>query len=114
MLLSVGAQAAALFDAIESSLREDRFYIEDGVEAQAADMQRLVEAYPGFYFVALGDEVTDGSEALADDLLDELGSGTVVVFTPQEAGAVSSEFGDSAMETAFSQHRIRPVVRRRL
>ena len=102
LAVSLGAQAAALFDAIESSLREERFYVEDGVDAATADMQRLVEAYPGFYFVALGDEVTDGSEALADDLLDELGSGTVVVFTPQEAGAVSSDFGDSAMETAFS------------
>ncbi|CAN5261932.1 hypothetical protein BH18ACT5_BH18ACT5_03910 [soil metagenome] len=100
-LLAVGTQALSLLDAVESSLRDDGFYIEEGVDATAAEMGALVGAYPGFYFVALADEVPDGNEALADDLLDRLGSGTVVVFTPEEAGAVSSEFDDADMADAF-------------
>lgn len=102
LLVAVGAQASGSVEAIESALREDRFYVENGVDAETTDMRRLVETYPGFYFVALADEVGDGAESLAEDLLDQLGPGTVVVFTPEEAGVVSSAFGDTAMETAFS------------
>jgi hypothetical protein len=65
-------------------------------------MSALANSYPSFYFVALDDEVSGGPEEFANSLLDRLGSGTVVVLTPEQAGAVSTEFNDSEMSQAFA------------
>jgi hypothetical protein len=102
-MLALAISASGLRDDIESGLRAERFYIGDGVEVTEAEMRSLVDAHPSFYFVALAAEVTEGPESLADDLLDVLGDGTVVILTPEEVGAVSSEFDDSDMDSAFDR-----------
>jgi hypothetical protein len=101
LMLATTASATALLDAIESGLVDDRFYVEDGVDAPTDQMTDLVGTFPDFYFVALAEEVDDGAEALATELLDRLGEGTVVVLTPGEVGAISSVYDNAAMQAAF-------------
>ncbi|MGQ0848215.1 MAG: hypothetical protein ACT4OP_03720, partial [Actinomycetota bacterium] len=94
----VGALAASeLIDQLELS----HFYVEEGVDATIGEMELLVDRHPAVYFVALAGETSGGADQLAADLLDLLGSGTVVVLTPAEVGAVSFEYGESDLDRAF-------------
>ncbi|CAN5767511.1 hypothetical protein BH18ACT6_BH18ACT6_11590 [soil metagenome] len=92
----------ASLDPIAAGLAEDGFYLEDGVDATTAEMEDLVARFRDFYFVGLADEVPGGVQAMAEDLVDVLGDGTVVVLTPEEVWAVSLDFNDETMEAAFS------------
>jgi len=95
--------ASPSVDAIETALAGEGFYLDEGVEAAPTEMRELVDRYPGFYFVALSEEVEEGGEDLADAMVTALGGGTVVVLSPDEASAVSSVFDDDAMAGAFSE-----------
>ncbi len=81
-----------------------RYYLEGGVEATVDEMEDLVDRYPEVYFVALAEELGGfATDTLADQLLDQLGEGTVVVLTPTEIGAVSTDHDEDQMDFALDQ-----------
>jgi hypothetical protein len=77
------------------------YYLEEGVEPGVNDMERLVATYDGVSFVGLAADWEEGSDALAANLLNHLGRGTILVRSPSEVGAVSSVYGDEALNRAL-------------
>ncbi|MGH8925806.1 MAG: hypothetical protein ACRDWA_14410 [Acidimicrobiia bacterium] len=86
---------------IVDELELRRFYLEEGIDASVDELERLVDRFDDIYFVALESE--SDADALADDLLDRFGSGTVVVLTPSEIGAVSTVYDDDQIDAALDE-----------
>lgn len=103
MLLVVGSPAfAQSVSEMSEELEFRRYYIGSGADVTIDDMERLVDTFPGFGFVALGATPDGGADLLADQLLDGAPSiDTVVVLTVDEAGAASASYDDAALDRAF-------------
>ena len=106
----------------ESSGRRDRtilefrrYYIEDGAPISINEMEALVATHPDLYFrrPELSPPRME-TTPLAAELLDLLGTGTVVVLSPEEVGAVSTEFDEATIGDALDVMvaRGRPVLDR--
>ena len=85
-------------DMIES-LQARHYFVDQGVDISTDELEALVARFDDVYFVAM--ESGADADLLADELLDSLGSGTVVVLTPSEIGAVSSEYDDNEIDAAL-------------
>lgn len=103
LLLAIPAAGAVQAQTILEELELRRYYLEEGVDASIAEMEDLVDRYPSVYFVALAGDLGLGTDSFADQLLDQLGDGTVVVLTPSEMGAVSSDFDDAGLDLALER-----------
>jgi len=88
-------------DEIAESLEFRHYFVDEGAPVSINEMEELVGSNPGFYFVALNETPGDGADALAAAMLDRVGSGTVVVLTPEEVGAVSSDYDDVSLSNAL-------------
>ena len=88
-------------DEIADELGFRHYYIAEGAPVSVNEVEGLVGAHPDVYFVALAGPVADGADQLAADLLELVGAGTVVVLSPDEVGAVSSEFDDASLSSAL-------------
>ncbi len=103
-LVTVGGAAAAVDPeqaAREAELRG--YYLEPGVGVDISAMEDVVGDVAGrdLYFVALVETPPGGADLFADEVLSRLGSGTVVVISADELGAVSSRYGDGDLERAI-------------
>ena len=87
-------------DEIADELGFRQYYIDEGAPISVNEIERLVGAHPDVYFVALAGPVA-GADQLAASLLESVGTGTVVVLSPDEVGAVSSEFDDASLSSAL-------------
>lgn len=88
-------------DPIVDSLELRRYYVDPGLDVATDELEALVDRFEGVYFVGLGSE-TD-ADAIADDLLNHIGVGTIVVLTPTEIGAVSTEYDDTEIDAALDE-----------
>ena len=102
--LALPGGAAVDTDSLIEDLELRHYHLEDGVEATVDEMEELVDRFPNVYFVALANELGGFAiDSFADQLLDQLGEGTVVVLTPTEIGAVSTEYDEEQMDFALDQ-----------
>ena len=103
----VGALALAIpavgqsIDEIADGLLSRHYFIAEGAPISINQMEALVTSDPDFRFVALTETPDVGTDGLAAELLDRVGTGTVVVLSPDEVGAVSSEYDDAAIGEAL-------------
>ena len=88
-------------DEIADDLEFRHYYIEVGAPISINEMEALVGSHPEVAFVALGEPAPNGNDQLAAQLLDLVGTGTVVVLSPDEVGAVSTEFDDATVGEAL-------------
>jgi len=88
-------------DEIADDLGFRHYYKSEGAPVSVNEIEALVGAHPDVYFVALAGPVAEGADQLAADLLELVGAGTVVVLSPDEVGAVSSEFDDASLSSAL-------------
>ena len=88
-------------DEIADDLGFRHYYIDEGAPVSVNEIEALVGAHPDVYFVALAGPVAGGADQLAADLLELIGTGTVVVLSPDEVGAVSSEYDDASLSSAL-------------
>jgi len=82
------------------------YAVESGASVDTNAMERLVEGLsddPAIYFVALAEDPTEGADVVADDILARIGAGTVVVVSPTDIGAVSTDFSDSRLGDALDE-----------
>ncbi len=77
------------------------YSIESGVELDFEALEELIVRHPDVYFVALAADPAEGTDRFAAEVLDRLESGTVVVVSPGEVGAVSSTLPDGAVGAAL-------------
>lgn len=100
-LVATPAAAQSVSDIVDE-LELRRYHIGAGADVTIGEMEELVDAYPGFGFVALDATPDGGADLLADRLLDAVPSiETVVVLTADEAGAASVLYDDAAVDRAF-------------
>jgi uncharacterized protein DUF6676 len=107
-LVAVVALAAPVLPAIGQTVPEigdglafRRYYIADGAPITVNEMEQLVAAHPDVYFVALNENPAVGTDEVAAELLDVVGSGTVVVLSPDEVGAVSTVYDETTVGRAL-------------
>ena len=101
-VLPVAAASAQSVEGIAEELELRGYHIGAGADITIEEMERLVDRFPGFGFVALGATPSGGADLLADRLLNEAPSTrTVVVLTADEAGAASADHDDAALDRAF-------------
>jgi len=100
LLLPLAIAAADVSEVIDQLLLR-HYYLEEGVEAAIDEMEGLVASYSAVHFVGLASDTDAGADALAADLLRAVESGTIIVVTPTEAGAASSEYDDGTLATAL-------------
>lgn len=101
LLLAPTEQAGPDVSPILDSLELRGYYLDPGVDARVDELEALVDRFGGVYFVGL--EIESDADFVADRLLDGVGSGTVVVLTPSEIGAVSSEYDDDEIDAALDE-----------
>ncbi len=103
LLMAVAALAADIGDlADQAAFRH--YAVESGAPVDINGMEQLVAELPdepAFYFVALADDPPEGADVVADDILARIGSGTVVVVSPTDIGAVSTDFSDAQLGGAL-------------
>jgi len=88
-------------DEIWDDLEFRHYYIAEGAPVSINEMETLVGSHPDLHFVALAENPAIGADELAAELLDQVGSGTVVVLAPNDVGVVSSEYDDTALSGAL-------------
>src|SRR5688572_20206139 len=86
-------------DQIADDLQFRNYYIAEGAPIAVNEMEALVCAHPDVYFVALDGSTDTAADQLAAELLDDVGTGTVVVLSADEVGAVSSAFDDATLSS---------------
>ena len=103
VLLLTGSPAfAQTVSDIGEELELRGYHIGAGADVTIDELERLVDDYPGFGFVALADTPDGGADLFANQLLDASPSvDTVVVLTEDEAGAASATYDDAALDRAF-------------
>ena len=92
-ITSLSDQAALRHYAIESGAPVDV----NAMEAMIAQLPRN----PSFYFIALAQDDPQGADLVASDVLNVLGEGTVIVVSPTDLGAVSSDYSDAQLSDAL-------------
>jgi hypothetical protein len=101
VVLAAGPAVGQSVEEIVADLSLRHYYLEPGTDVAVNDIEALAADHPGLNFVALAADVTDGADALAAELLDRLGEGTVIVLTPGEVGAVSFDYSDRELGNAL-------------
>jgi hypothetical protein len=103
--LVLAAWQQATLDEVVRALRADGYFVEPG--AEQVDTGRLSAAVrdsrADLRPVILADPASDGEEPLAHDILDELGTGTVVVVSPEDLGVATDRADDAAVEAALDR-----------
>ncbi len=103
MLAAVPALAADVTSlADQAALRH--YAIEDGAPVDVNAMEAMVAQLPSspdFYFIALASDSPDGADLVASDILADLPSGTVIVVSPTDLGAVSSDYSNAQLSGAL-------------
>lgn len=96
------AQTALLAEAADA-LVLDGYYLEPGAEPVDSDaLARVVaDSENDVRVVVLGPEPDGGERAFADDVLAELGSGTIVVFSDEELQVSSGRYTNDPVEAAL-------------
>ena len=92
----LAADAGSLAD--QAAFRH--YAIEEGAPVDVDEMERFVGGLadtPAFYFIALAEDPAEGADVVARDILTALPGGTVVVVTPGDLGAVSTDFSEGAL-----------------
>lgn len=80
------------------------YYLDEGTEVSIDGMEELVATHPDTGFVALVETPAGGADLFADQVLAEIGQpDTVIVLTPDEAGAASAIYADEALDAAFDE-----------
>jgi hypothetical protein len=98
---ALGSVDESSIDQITDDLEFRNYHIAEGAPITVNEMEALVGAHPDVYFVALDGTSGTAADQLAAELLGEIGTGTVVVLSPDEVGAVSSEFDDATLSSAL-------------
>ncbi len=101
VLLAASSSVSPEISEIADQLELRHYYLDEGVEVDINDMERLVAAYQDVSFVGLAGDWQQGSDALAEDLQVALGGGTFFVRSPSEIGAVSSRYDDASLNRAL-------------
>jgi hypothetical protein len=99
LLLAPVEQAGPDVSPIVDSLELRGYYLDAGVDAPVDELEALADRFEEVYFVGL--ESDADADEVADTLLDSVGSGTIVVLTPSEIGAVSTEYDDEEIDSAL-------------
>jgi len=103
MLIAVPALAADITSlSNQAALRH--YAVEDGAPVDVNAMEAMVAQLPrspSFYFIALAEDDPQGADLVANDILTVLGEGTVIVVSPTDLGAVSSDYSDAQLSDAL-------------
>ena len=103
--LLLAAEQTATFDDVVQALETDGYYVEPGSEP--VDTGQLAQVVSnsdvGLRPVILADPAADGEEQLADDILNDLGTGTVVVVSPSSLGVSTDQADDAQVEAALDR-----------
>jgi len=103
MLAAVPVLAADVTSlANQAALRH--YAIEGGAPVDTNAMEAMVAQLPSspdFYFIALASDPPDGADLVANDILADLSSGTVIVVSPTDLGAVSSDYSNAQLSDAL-------------
>ncbi len=107
-VLSLGAPAlAAEPDDIIVELEFRHYAAEAGTSVDVNDLEALVDQVDAvarnLYFVLLASDPVGGNDLFAADLLALQIEGTVVVVSPQEIGASSTDFDDDLLDGAIDE-----------
>jgi hypothetical protein len=103
LLVAVPASAtdvASLAD--QAALRH--YATEEGVPVDVNAMEAFVAELPAgtaFYFVALAEDPSGGADVVANDILTALQTGTVIVVSPTDLGAASSDYTNVQLSGAL-------------
>lgn len=107
-MMAMVALAAPVLPAIGQTVAEigddlafRRYYIAEGAPITVNEMEQLVSAHPDVYFVALNENPDAGTDEVAAELVEVVGSGTVVVLSPDEVGAVSTLYDEATVGHAL-------------
>ncbi len=107
-LLMVGVGAMAATEPTDTVAQIDLrgYYVDPGVDVDINELERLVASISdgpeAVYFVALDEDPVEGADLFASKVLDRIqGVGTVVVVSPGEIGARSTEYGDQQLNGAI-------------
>jgi hypothetical protein len=98
--VALAADAADLAD--QAAFRG--YAVEDGAPVDVNRVEQLVATLPdepAFYFIALAADPPEGADVVADEILARIGRGTVVVVSPTDIGAVSTDFSDARLGAAL-------------
>ncbi len=105
LLLVLAAPAAAQsVRSVASDIRDDGYFAEGLSSADRSNLdavvrnQRTIENR--IYLAWLDSEPSEFNDVFAEDVVNQLGGGTVIVVSPQEIGAYSSEFSSSEVDRA--------------
>jgi 8-oxo-dGTP pyrophosphatase MutT (NUDIX family) len=103
--LLLAASQTATFDDVVQALEADGYYVEPGSEpVDEGQLAQLVsESDIGLRPVILADAAVDGEQQLADDILNDLGTGTVVVVSPSSIGVSTDRADDAQVEAALDR-----------
>ncbi len=105
VLLPITAGAQTVSE-VASDL-DDGVFVADGLSADEGDLQdainRARNAGFGLYVVLLDEDPSSGATAFADSVLNQLGSGTVLVLSASNEGMTSSEIDQTAIEAALDR-----------
>lgn len=101
--LLLAASQGATFEEVVRGLEADGYYVEPGSEpVDSGQLAQVVrDSGVGLRPVILADAAVDGEQQLADDLLNDLGTGTVVVVSPSSIGISTDRADDSQIEAAL-------------
>ena len=99
--VAVAANAGTVADELDFR----GYYVEPGADGDVNALENLVvearEDGKAWYFVSLASEQAGGNDAFAEEIQLVIGEpGTILVVSPREIGAVSSEFDDTAVNRA--------------
>jgi hypothetical protein len=94
-------------DEVATVVRDQGYFIDEGLPADPAvisdDITRARNGGLRLGVVLLRDDPAGGATTFADAVLDRLGEGTVLVLSPTDAGMVSTELDQSAIEAALDR-----------
>lgn len=106
LLLVVGSAAQAATEPRDTVAELDLrgYFVDEGVDIDINGLERLVADVTDLYFVALAEDPAGGADLFASDVLEQLaGEGTVVVVSPGELGARSTEVDDARLGEALDR-----------
>jgi hypothetical protein len=105
VLAGASPASAQTIEEAAAAAADQGFYIEPGVNVDAADIEAAVTRanQEGFRVAAiiLDEDPTGGAVVFAGAVLDRLGSGTVLVLSAGQEGADSTEVSQSVLELAL-------------
>lgn len=103
--LLLAASQQATVDEIVSALQTDGYFVEPGAEqVDTARLDGVVsDSRTDLRPVILADAGAGMEEPLANDILDQVGTGTVVVLSPDDLGVATDRGDDPAVEAALDR-----------